>query len=199
MDDLLRLMQAGDAVALDHLARAYGPRLLAVAHRCCRSRHDAEDAVQQALVKATTSMTGYRGEGSPVAWLSTLVARTCFRFNQEAHNDPQRTVHSDDGADVVGETTEQRCCDDPEVRATQRQLADRLGLALMALSRTDRLAFLLAAEGATSMEIGERFGLSGDAVRSRLKRARKMLRAALMDLDPALDDVADTQATPLGT
>ncbi|MFY0540937.1 RNA polymerase sigma factor [Nannocystis pusilla] len=49
----------------------------------------------------------------------------------------------------------------------------------MTLSRTDRLAFLLAAEGCSSVEIAERFSLTHDAVRSRLKRARKVLRAAL--------------------
>jgi DNA-directed RNA polymerase specialized sigma24 family protein len=51
-------MQAGDIAALDRFAREHGARLLAVARRACRSRDDAEDAVQQALVHASTSMRG---------------------------------------------------------------------------------------------------------------------------------------------
>jgi len=170
MDDLIALMQAGDTEALDRLARQGGARLLAVARRCCRSPHDAEDAVQQALVNASASMRGYRGDGSPLAWLSTLVARSCFRMNAQAHNDPARTSHDD-----VDPCT----CDDPAVIAERAQLELQLSAALMTLSRTDRLAFLLAAEGASSDEIAARFAMTSDAVRSRLKRARRKLRDLL--------------------
>ena len=170
MTDLVALMQAGDVAALDRLARAYGPRMLAVARKCCRSPHDAEDAVQQALVNASASMRSFRGHGSPAAWLSTLVARSCFRMNRSVHNDPARTTH---------EPPELCSCQDPEEQAARAELADRVGEALMMLRRTDRLAFLLAVEGATSDEIALRFGLTSDAVRSRLKRARKTMRALL--------------------
>ena len=180
MQDLIALMHAGDAAALDRLARSSGPRLLAVARRCCRSPHDVEDAVQQALVQARTSMRGYRAEGSPVAWLSTLVARSCFRINRQAHNDPRRTTHDD---------VEPCACDTPEAQAERAELAAQLGAALMVLTRTDRLAFLLAAEGASSAEIAARFGLSHDAVRSRLKRARKILRADLARAGVTHNDV----------
>src|SRR5690606_26945786 len=143
--------------ALDHLARAYGDRLLAVARRRCDHRDDAEDAVQQALLAAGAAMTGYRGAGSPLAWLSTLVARTCYRMNRRAA--------------PTAELTDLPCtCDDPATVAERRELGATLGDALMSLSRTDRLAFLLAAEGFSSVEIAERFSLSHDAVRSRLKR-----------------------------
>ncbi|MDC0666670.1 RNA polymerase sigma factor [Nannocystis radixulma] len=170
VEALLELMQNGDLRALDHLARAYGDRLLAVARRRCDLREDAEDAVQQALLAAGTAMTSFRGEGSPLAWLSTLVARTCWRMNRKAA--PTAEV-----ADVP-------CtCDDPAVVAERRELGATLGEALMSLSRTDRLAFLLAAEGLTSVEIAERFSLTSDAVRGRLKRARKLLRAALESRD----------------
>lgn len=170
VETLRVLMQAGDLRALDHLARAYGDRLLAVARRRCDLREDAEDAVQQALLAASTSMTGFRGEGSPLAWLSTLVARTCYRMNRKA----ARTTEVD----------ELPCtCDDPAVVAERRELGAILGEALMSLSRTDRLAFLLSVEGVTSVEIAEQFSLTHDAVRSRLKRARKILREALKERD----------------
>jgi RNA polymerase sigma-70 factor (ECF subfamily) len=169
-------MHAGDAEALDRLARDYGPRLLAVARRCCRSSADAEDAVQQALLQASSAMRGYRGEGSPVAWLSTLVARSCFKLNRDPHNDPARTSH---------DVPEAPCgCDDPEERARTRELGERLGAALMTLGRIDRLVFLLAAEGWSTDELAAHFQLTGDAIRGRLKRARKILRAAMTQDEP---------------
>lgn len=157
---LLSLMQAGDMAALDVLARTCGPRLLAVARRRCHREGDAEDAVQTALLAASRDMHGFRGEGSALAWLSTLVARSCSRFNEQ---------HA---REQVGEAVDEPCCAD----CGEPGLAEAVGAALMTLSRTDRLAFLLSVEGFSSVEIAERFGLSHDAIRSRLKRARKVLR-----------------------
>jgi RNA polymerase sigma-70 factor (ECF subfamily) len=168
---LRRLMQAGDPAALDALVRAYGPRLLAVARRACRSAHDAPDAVQQALVNASTAMTRVRDDGDPLAWLSVLVARSCYRLNRDPRSDPARTAALDVDA-------HEPCnCESPEETARRRELGDEIGRALMILSRVDRVAFLLAAEGAATDEVARELALSSDAVRSRLKRARKILRA----------------------
>jgi RNA polymerase sigma factor (sigma-70 family) len=71
------------------------------------------------------------------------------------------------------------CDDDPSVNAERHQLGERLSAALMTLQRTDRLLFLLSAEGFDGVELAERFGLSHDAVRGRLKRARQKLRDTL--------------------
>jgi RNA polymerase sigma-70 factor (ECF subfamily) len=180
---LLALMQAGDLRALDQLVRAYGRRLLAVARRRCRRAADAEDAVQQALLAASSAMTSYRGEGSPLAWLATLVSRSCYRLNE--------------GLAPPAEAGDRPCgCEDPERVAERAELGVRLGGALMRLSRTDRLAFVLAAEGFTSGEIAERFGLSADGVRSRLKRSRKRLRAWLGDDTPGGRRDTTTHANP---
>lgn len=175
IDSLLALMQAGDIAALDVMARAYAPRLLAVARRRCHQPHDAEDAVQQALLTARDAMRSYRGEGEPLAWLSTLVARSCSRMNERAARVELREP----------EAIELRCpCEqDPEAQAERGELAQALSDALMALSRTDRLAFLLSVEGLDSVQIAARFSLTHDAVRSRLKRARKVLREALASAD----------------
>lgn len=166
VEELLALMQAGDLLALDRLARAWGDRLLAVARRQCHLPADAEDAVQQALLAASNSMTGIRGDGSPLAWLSTLVARNCHRMNRKAA--------------LAEPLADGPChCDDPEAAAERREQGARLGEALMSLSRLDRLLFLLSAEGLNGIELAARFELSHDAVRGRLKRARQHLRAAL--------------------
>lgn len=177
--ELIALMQAGDLAALDRLARTYGARLLAVARKQCHAAADAEDAVQQALLTASSAMTGIRGEGAPVAWLSTLVVRNCARFNRLAN-----------ASEELGEVP---CpCADGERVAEQQELARLLSDALMAVPRTDRLLFLLSAEGHTSVELAEEFALSHDAVRSRLKRVRKHLRVALERVD-TLISVASTE------
>lgn len=171
---LLVLMQSGDLLALDRFVRESSDTLMAVARRQCHLAADAEDAVQQALLVASTAMTGIRGDGAPLAWLSTLVARSCYRLNAVAAR--------------ADELTEPPCsCDDPAVLAERRELTARLSDALMTLSRTDRVAFLLSVEGFTSVEIAEHLALSHDAVRSRLKRARQHLRVAVGDTLEVVD------------
>lgn len=176
-DALLQLMQAGDVAALDRLARESGTRLLAVARKQCHLAADAEDAVQQALEAASTAMTSYRGDGSPLAWLSTLVARNCSRMNR-------RYEPTDASAGDKPSVDSYRChCDDPEKEAERRQFSAALCDALMGLPRADRLLVILSAEGLDGVELSERFGLTHNAVRSRLKRARAQLRDTLSAFD----------------
>lgn len=174
-------MRAGDVQALDALARRYGPELVAVARRCCRSAADVEDAVQQAFVEASAHITSYRGDGAPVAWISRLVARSCYRMNRGRKNDPR--LHDD-----LGEHSLVSSDRDPEAEAIRTELGARLSGALMTLKRTDRLVLLLSVEGWTGAEIAEEFGLTDNAVRSRLKRARAQLRILLGDDTDLLDD-----------
>lgn len=167
-DQLLALMQAGDMRALDELARTCGPRLLHVARRACHRAADAEDAVQQALLAAGTGMSGFRGESPALHWLATLVTRSCYRLNERLRDE------APDGLHPCG-------CAEPEAGGAPSDgaFAAAVGDALMDVSRTDRLAFLLSVEGFSSVEIAERFGTTHDSVRSRLKRVRKALRARL--------------------
>ncbi|MCB9679765.1 MAG: sigma-70 family RNA polymerase sigma factor [Alphaproteobacteria bacterium] len=170
---VVALMRDGDLRALDAFSRCYGARLVAVARSSCRLADDAEDAVQDAMVEAARSMDRYRGEGSPLAWLSALVVHRCHRIDRGQRNDPALHVRDLDTA----------ChCHTPEGRAEHAELEERLTAALLALDPTDRLAVMLADEGHTGPEIASELGLTANAVRSRLKRARSRLRSDLADL-----------------
>ena len=163
-------MRAGDLRAIDILAREHADRLLAVASRCCRRPVDAEDAVQQGLLEAAVHLESWEGRGDPLAWLSSLVAHSCYRLNRGRKNDPQ--LHTVD--------VESPCaCADPEAQALQRERHGHVSRALQALARPDRLALLMALDGWTGPEIAAEFGCSPNAVRSRLKRARARLREDL--------------------
>jgi RNA polymerase sigma-70 factor, ECF subfamily len=156
---LAALARAGDVAALDALVRCQGARLLAVGRRHCRTVAEAEDAVQDALLAAGEHLDAYRGEAPLEAWVGRMVARACGRMRRGRKNDP--ALHAVD-AEVVAP------CVDPALSA-------ELSRALGALSPADRVLLQLDAEGWTSPEIAEALGLSADAVRARLSRARKKL------------------------
>lgn len=174
--ELARLARAGDLAALDRLTRCAGDRLLAVARRHCRDAEDARDAVQDALVAAGEHLGQFRGDGSLEGWVLRMVARACGRRRRGRKNDP--LLH-DAEVELAGDG-------DPAAEAERSELAGRLGEALLALDPQDR-AILLLAEGEdwTGPQIAEATGLSAEAVRARLSRARRRLRARLAPLDPA--------------
>lgn len=169
-------MRAGDIAGLEQLTRCQGERLLAVGRRYCRDEQDARDAVQDALVSASTHLADFRGEGSAEGWVLRMVARACGRMRRGRRNDP--ALHGGDLDTVAGE-------DDPESLAGRARIAEALGTALLSLTAKDRAVLLLAeAEGWTGPEIAAELGLTANAVRTRLSRARKAMRAQLEGLRP---------------
>src|SRR5262245_41067591 len=75
--DLVEAAQRGDHEAFETLAAAAGARLLTVARLVLRDGHQAEDAVQDALVRAWQSLPLLRDPERWDAWLHRLVVRAC--------------------------------------------------------------------------------------------------------------------------
>lgn len=168
---IAELLRAGDMRALERLTRCQGERLLAVGRRYCRDEQDAQDAVQDALLAAGAQLRAYRGEGAPDAWVVRMVARACGRMRRGRRNDPALHVR-----DVEVEAPEA----DPETLAGRARIAEALGEALLELAAEDRAVLVLAeAEGWTGPEIAAELGVSAAAVRQRLSRARRAVRARL--------------------
>jgi RNA polymerase sigma-70 factor (ECF subfamily) len=172
---LMQLVRGGDPRTLDHITRCYGERLLRAGRRHCRSREEADDAVQEALLTATLQLEQFRGEGSLEGWLVRIVARACRRLGRGQKNDA--SLHD---SDVEPGGT----LPSPEDAAAERELGELLDRALLGLSAEDRALLLLAElEDWTAVEIGAELGLSAGAVRTRLSRLRARVRDAL---EPAL-------------
>ncbi|MFZ5476811.1 MAG: RNA polymerase sigma factor [Myxococcota bacterium] len=172
--ELAALARAGDLAALDRLTRCQGERLLAVGRRYCRTEEDARDAVQDALLAAGTHLGDFRGDGPVEGWVVRMVARACGRLRRGRRNDPALHVRD---AELTAED------DDPETLAGRARIAEALGDALAALPPKDRAILLLAeAEGWTGPEIAEEIGATPTAVRTRLSRARRVVREKLAGL-----------------
>jgi RNA polymerase sigma-70 factor, ECF subfamily len=175
-DTLVQQMRAGDLAALDGIARRYGARLIGIALRCCRSREEAEDAVQDTLLQAGQGLQAWHGEGDPMAWLGTMVSNRCRRLRRARRDDHRLHEPLD----------EQRCrlsAPSPEARASTRELAAAVGGALESLERTDQLLVILAAEGWTGPELAAEFDLEAPAIRQRLHRARRHLTKRLSHIE----------------
>lgn len=172
--EVIRLVRAGDIDALDRITRCYGERLLTVGRKYCGNDDRARDAVQDALLSAGRSLDGFRGDGTVEAWLVRMVANACNRMRRGRKNDPRLHDAFDDARNAMA--TE----GSPEEAAMKAQLAGALGDAMLRLAPRDRALLLLAdAEGWKAPELADALDLTPVAVRSRLSRARRKLRAEL--------------------
>lgn len=166
---LVRMARAGGGEALDRLTRCYGDRLFRAGQRYCRTRAEAEDAVQDTWAWATQHLNDFRGEGSLEGWLVRIVASACRRQARGSKNAPHEPE-----VDVVSAGPS------PLDASRAREIAQKLQGALLALSESDRAIVLLAeVEDWTAGEIAAELGLSETAVRARLSRARSRLRQAI--------------------
>ena len=173
MDDTRRSFEA---LALPHLDAAYN-----LARWLSHSPSDAEDIVQDAMLRAYRAFGGFRGNNIR-PWLLAIV-RNCWRSRAA---EVQRRGHSalpeEDDRPLVDEGA------DPEVQALRASESRRLSAVISALPEAFREVLILReVEDLSYQEIAEATGAPIGTVMSRLARARAMLRDQWLKEAP--DDV----------
>jgi len=163
---LIEAACAGDERALSQLLRTCQPDLKRFARRTCANSEDAEDAVQVALWQLHRKIGTLGTVAAFATWLFRIIERECYRiFRRSAAKGRLSEPLSD------------------ELAAPRIPTDLRLDLtkAIAALPEAYRVALILRdVEELTAPEVAQSLGLSVEAVKSRLHRARAMVRASLM-------------------
>ena len=163
---LIAAAKGGDAVALDRLLAVSQPDLLRFARRTCTTTEDAEDAVQTALWQLHRRIGTLRIIAAFASWLFRIVERECRRLLGLR----RATVPLDNVA--------------PEalpLAPVPLDLRRDLGAMIAALPDLYREVLILRdIEEWTAPEAADRLGISVEAVKSRLHRARSLLRDRLL-------------------
>lgn len=154
---------------------AHRPRLTAVAQRMLGSRSDADDAVQEAWLRANRA--GADEIDNMAGWLTTIVSRVCLNMLQSRttrREDPLPDHEHDHGPEAA---------DSPERQAVE---ADAVGVALLVvldtLTPAERLAFVLHdLFGVSFEEIAPIVERTPTAARQLASRARRRIRGAEPD------------------
>lgn len=174
-DAALAAAQAGDLAALNRLVAAHRQGVYRYGLHVCRTTEDAEDAVQETLWAATRALHTFRGTASSIAsWLFTIVRRECFRLLEGRRRAPADLHGTEDqlAADVV----------DPEDALARRRRTAQLATALATLDPIQREVILLRdIQELSAPEAAAVLGISIDALKSRLHRARVNLRERVLD------------------
>ncbi|HEX3913993.1 MAG TPA: RNA polymerase sigma factor [Steroidobacteraceae bacterium] len=171
---------SGDAVAFEGLMRQYNRRLYRLARATLRDRTEAEDALQDAYIRAYRSMGSFRGEASLCTWLSRLVLNECFarmRRNVRRENVVPMVSASRDVESthmIVDES------DSPDNALGRGQIRELLERKVDQLPENYRTVFVMrSVEELTVDETAETIGIPEETVRSRHFRAKNLLRESL--------------------
>jgi RNA polymerase sigma factor (sigma-70 family) len=164
--DLVAAACRGDAGAMDALLRRAQPDARRFARRVCATAEDAEDAVQLALFQIHRRLGSLRDAAALVAWTFRIVTRACLRM--------LRLRGRETGWDAAAMERLVAATPEPTLRRdVLRALAD--------LPESYRTVLVLRdVEEMTAPEAAAVLGLSVEATKSRLHRARAMLRERLL-------------------
>lgn len=165
---LVRDTLAGRVGCFERLVRRYNQRFFRVARAQLGDEAEAEDVTQQAWLSIYGSLRQWSGRGAFSAWALTVVFNLCRRRRPELQRSEALDLEEPSTSPGPDEETQ---------RAQARELLEQ---AVDALSPTLRTVLVLRdVEGLSSAEAGAALGLSEEAVRVRLFRARRALQTSL--------------------
>jgi RNA polymerase sigma-70 factor, ECF subfamily len=174
------------------LADPYRPELLAYCYRMLGSVHDAEDQVQETMLRAWRAYDEFEGRSSLRTWLYRIATNTCLRALETRSRRPLPSDLSDPASDPYGALGADRIqlpwlqpfpdAGDPDPAAVvSARASTRLALiaALQYLPGRQRAVLILRdVLGWHATEVAELLGVSAAAANSALQRARARLAEA---------------------
>ena len=181
---LVRAAAAGDAEALDRLLMRAQEVAWRFSTSVCGHADDAEDAMQEALIKTYRYVGRIKEPAAFRPWLYLTVRNACLMGRRKKAGEPIALQSLDNLFPNRDGSTRP---DMPDLGKNPEQLADNAGLrrrlrkALRTLPGPYRaIVFLREMEGLSTREVAQVMGITEDNVKTRLHRARLQLQAALL-------------------
>jgi RNA polymerase sigma-70 factor, ECF subfamily len=177
--ELVRLAREGSVSALRLIVRRHNQRLYRVARAIVRDHTEAEDVMQEAYLSAFRNLATFRADASLATWLTRIVVnRALGHVRPEAIMVPLDAAADAAWPDVVGAHPASET--DPELVAARSQVRELLERAIDSLPEPFRVVFVLRmVEQLSVEETASSLGLREETVKTRLHRAKKLMRAQL--------------------
>jgi RNA polymerase sigma-70 factor (ECF subfamily) len=177
---LVAAAKSGDIVAFETLVGRYERKIFRLTQNITQNREDAEDAMQEAFLKAFEHLSGFEGNSRFYTWLVRIaVNQALMKLRKRRPNVVSLDEPLDSGEDAIPRDVED-WGPSPEERFGQTELSGILSTVIGELEPPFRIVFQLRdIEELSTEETAEALGLSVPAVKSRLLRARLKLRQKL--------------------
>jgi RNA polymerase sigma-70 factor, ECF subfamily len=179
--ELIAQVQRGHTDLFYELVRPYERRVFAAALAILRNEADAEDTAQEAMLKALANIQQFRAESRFSTWLIQITVNEALMRRRRERT--RMTEAIDDRRDEEGEYVPREFADWREIPSEaleRKEVRQKLAEALASLDRKYREVFVLRdMEQLNIQETAEALGISVASVKTRLLRARLMLRDLL--------------------
>jgi len=179
-EDVVQRVLAGESALYEVLMRRYNRRLYRVARSILRNDVDAEDAMQEAYVRAYQHLNQFAGEARFSTWLTKIaVYEALGRLRRQGRTENLDSVLDSDRHVMARMTSDTR---DPERQAYDHELRAVLEGAIDSPPEIYRMVFVLrSVEGMSVAETAGCLDIGAEAVKTRLHRARSLLRKDLQE------------------
>ncbi|CAN7617421.1 RNA polymerase sigma factor [Mesorhizobium sp. LjRoot246] len=183
---LVRRALARDGDAFRTIIKTHNQRLYRIARGVVRNDSEAEDIVQEAYVRAFAHLDAFRGDSSLATWLSRIVINEALGRLRKR----RKTVALPENPQAEIIRFPLNPSDDPERTMAQRQILQLVEQATDSLPDVYRTVFMARViEGLSIEETADLLGVRPQTVKTRLHRARALVRKALDDqIGPVLLD-----------
>ncbi|WP_242345648.1 sigma-70 family RNA polymerase sigma factor [Anaeromyxobacter terrae] len=181
--ELLDRAREGDRRALEALLSRHQRSVYRFGLKMCRDEEDAKDVLQETLLAVARNVKDFRGASSVSTWLYTIARSFCIKKRRRSKFAPEQEESLE--ARVPGEAARQVVDPSrpPDDALAGRQIEVALEQAIAALDPMYREVLVLRdVEGLSAPEVAEIMGLTVEAVKSRLHRARVAVREAVAPL-----------------
>lgn len=195
---LIERIQRGERELFCDLIQPYEKRVFVMALTILRNEADAEDVAQEAFLKAFKHLSQFRSESRFSTWLIQVAINEAHMWQRKRHLEIMRPIEDSENQD--GTYTPRDFADWREIPSEaleRKEIRDKLIAALGSLATKYREVFVLRDVQHMSIEeTSEALGISVGAVKTRLLRARMMLRDLL---SPGFENVlTSTSQIPKG-
>jgi RNA polymerase sigma-70 factor (ECF subfamily) len=182
--ELIARAGRGDQLAFRNIMERHNQRLYRVARAVLRDEAEAEDAVQEAYLRAFSGLRDFRGDASIATWLTRITLNECLGRKRKQR--PTVGLEALQSAEVSGAQIIRfpgmNSNSDPERSAAHMEIRKLLESSIDLLPEAFRMVFVMReVEDLSIEETAAALGIRPETVKTRLHRARLMLRAALQD------------------
>ena len=184
-DALIAQAKSGDNLAFTELVRRYEETVYRFSYKICRDKEKASETLQDTFVNVFRKLKSFDGKSKFSTWLYTIVTNNCLMKHRKRKSDElEESLEAYDHARHTEDTVQR-----PELVSSEhspadivigKELRDLLETAMLKLPEDYRVVFVMRdIEGRSSEETAGVLGLSNEATKSRLRRARAFLRDQL--------------------
>ncbi|MBB4238507.1 RNA polymerase sigma factor [Rhizobium esperanzae] len=181
--ELVPLAKQGDEPAIRAIVQRHNQRLFRTARAVIRNDGEAEDVVQAAYIKAFTNLATFRGEAELSTWLTRITLNEALgRVRRQKNTTTLEEIDmqtTSPGGEVL-QFPSSLSATDPETELSRSQARQLLEHAVDELPADFRAIFVLRdVEGMSTEEAASSLGIRPETARTRLHRARKMMRQSI--------------------